>query len=86
MASVRALSAPNVIVSWGGGGDEGKGIAEQYRAKAARIRARLKGIKRSDLRSTVLGVAETYEAWAREFEKSAGDAERQSAGMALILS
>ena len=55
----------------------GRGIADQYRAKAARIRARLKGINRSDLRSTVLGVAETYEAWAREFEKSAGEAERQ---------
>jgi hypothetical protein len=55
----------------------GKGIAEQYRAKAARIRARLKAIDRFDLRRTVLGVAETYEAWAREIEKSAGEPEGQ---------
>jgi hypothetical protein len=55
----------------------GKGLAHQYRSKAARIRARLKGINRFDLRRTVLGVAETYEAWAREIEKSAGGAERQ---------
>ena len=52
-------------------------LAAHYRAKAARIRVRLRAIKRSDLRATVLGVAETYEAWAREIEKSAGEAERR---------
>jgi hypothetical protein len=48
--------------------------AAQYRAKAARMRARLRAIKRSDLRMTVLGVAQTYESWAREIEKAAGEA------------
>jgi hypothetical protein len=38
---------------------------------------RLRAIQRPDLRATVLGVAETYEAWAREIEKSAGEAERR---------
>lgn len=50
-------------------------LAAQYRAKAARMRARLRAIKRSDLRMTVLAVAETYETWAREIDKSEGEAE-----------
>jgi|HubBroStandDraft_6_1064221.scaffolds.fasta_scaffold3128624_1 hypothetical protein len=42
--------------------------AARYRAKAARIRARLREIGRPDLRMTVLGVVETYEAMARQVE------------------
>ena len=49
-------------------------LAAKYRAKAAQTRARLRAIKRADFRETVLGVARTYESWAREIEKSAGEA------------
>ena len=49
-------------------------LAAHYRAKAAQMRARLRAIKRADFRETVLGVAQTYESWAREIEKSAGEA------------
>jgi hypothetical protein len=51
-----------------------KELAAHYRAKAAQTRARLLAIKRADLCVTVLGVAQTYESWAREIEKSAGKA------------
>ena len=43
--------------------------------KAAQTRARLLAIKRADFRETVLGVAQTYESWAREIENSAGEAD-----------
>jgi hypothetical protein len=45
-----------------------KKLAAHYRAKAALMRARLRAINRTDLRTTVLGVAQTYESWAQEIE------------------
>ena len=49
-------------------------LAAHYRAKAAQTRAHLLAIKHADFRETVFGVAQTYESWAREIEKSAGGA------------
>jgi hypothetical protein len=54
-------------------------LAAHYRAKAAQMRARLRAIKRADFRETVLGVAQTYESWAREIEKSVGEASEADA-------